>query len=67
MKSRGTGIVGYNVQTAVDTKHHIIVAHDVTITGSDRAQSARMAKQAKTVLDAMETRLDSAPEMMRIR
>ena len=27
---RGTGIVGYNVQTAVETKHHLIVAHEVT-------------------------------------
>ena len=26
MKTRGTGVVGYNVQTAVDTKHHLIVA-----------------------------------------
>jgi len=33
---RGTGIVGYNVQTAVDTKHHLIVAHDVTNDGHDR-------------------------------
>ena len=33
---RGTGIVGYNVQTAVDTKHHLIVAHEVTNIGHDR-------------------------------
>ena len=32
---RGTGIVGYNVQTAVDTKHHMIVAHEVTNSGND--------------------------------
>jgi len=38
MKTRGTGIVGYNVQTAVDTKHHLIVAHEVTNNGSDRQQ-----------------------------
>ena len=50
MKSRGTGIVGYNVQTAVDTKHHMIVAHEVTNQGSDRRQLANMAKQAKSVL-----------------
>jgi transposase len=50
MKTRGTGIVGYNVQTAVDTEHHMIVAHEVTNTGSDRRQLANMAKQAKSVI-----------------
>jgi transposase len=35
---RGTGMVGYNVQTAVDTKHHMIVAHEVTNVGHDRDQ-----------------------------
>jgi transposase len=40
LKTRGTGIVGYNVQTAVDAKHHLIVAHDVTNVGSDRDQHA---------------------------
>jgi hypothetical protein len=48
MKSRGAGIVGYNVQTAVDTKHHLIVAHEVTNKGSDRGQLSTMAKQART-------------------
>ena len=41
---RGTGIVGYNVQTAVDAKHHMIVAHEVTNVGHDRSQLADMAK-----------------------
>src|SRR5437868_8850911 len=47
---RSSGIVGYNVQVAVDTKHHLIVTHEVTNSGSDRAQLANMAKQAKAVL-----------------
>lgn len=38
---RGTGMVGYNVQTAVDTKHHLIVAHEVTNLGHDRTQLSR--------------------------
>src|SRR6201981_90706 len=47
---RGSGVVGYNVQVAVDTDHHLIIAHEVTNTGSDRAQLANMARQAKAVL-----------------
>jgi len=47
---RGSGIVGYNVQAAVDTEHHLIVAHDVINVGNDRAQLSPMAKQAKAVL-----------------
>jgi transposase len=47
---RGTGIVGYNVQTAVDAKHHMIVAHEVTNVGHDRDQLAAMAKLAKQAI-----------------
>ena len=49
---RGSGVVGYNVQVAVDTEHHLIVTHEVTNSGSDRAQLANVAKQAKSVLQA---------------
>jgi transposase len=49
---RGSGVVGYNVQVAVDTEHHLIVAHEVTNTGSDRSHLAKMALQAKDVLRA---------------
>ena len=54
MKHRGGGLVGYNVQTAVDTEHHLIVAHEVTNVGSDRRQLAKMAQQAKTALGTNE-------------
>ena len=47
---RGSGVVGYNVQTVVDTEHHLIIAHEVTNSGTDRAQLANMGKQAKAVL-----------------
>jgi len=44
---RGTGMVGYNVQTAVDAEHHLIVAHEVTNVGHDRTQLAPMGLKAK--------------------
>jgi hypothetical protein len=51
---RGTGMVGYNVQTAVDTTHHLIVAHEVTNVGHDRTQLANMAQQAKAMIETEE-------------
>lgn len=47
---RGSGVVGYNVQAAVDTTHHLIVAHDVIQSGSDRAALTPMAKLTKQAL-----------------
>lgn len=49
---RGSGMVAYNVQAAVDTTNHLIVAHDVTNEGSDRSQLANVAVQAKAALHA---------------
>lgn len=54
MKTRGTGIVGYNVQTAVEAKHHLIVAHEVTNVGVDRDQLSGMAKQARSAMGIRE-------------
>ena len=48
MKTRETGLVGYNVQVAVDTKHHLIGAHEVKNNGLDRGQLTSMAKLART-------------------
>jgi hypothetical protein len=57
MKTRGTGVVGYNVQKAVDAKHHLIVAHEVTNNGIDRDQLTSMAKLA-----CAEMRVDNHPQ-----
>jgi len=67
---RGSGVVGYNVQVAVDTEHHLIITHEVTNSGSDRAQLANVAKQAKAVLqtDRLEAIADrgyfSSPQIL---
>jgi transposase len=57
---RGSGVVGYNVQVAVETEHHLIITHEVTNVGSDRAQLATMAKEAKAVLQT--ERLDAVAD-----
>ena len=49
---RGSGVVGYNVQVAVDTEHHLIVTHEVTNVGTDRSQLAHVAKETKAALEA---------------
>src|SRR5919198_91917 len=49
---RGSGIVGYNVQVAVDTEHHLIITHEVTNVGTDRSQLAHVAKETKATLQA---------------
>jgi transposase len=51
---RGTGMVGYNVQTAVDTTHHMIVAHEVTNVGHDRTQLPPMSRQVQQTLGRKE-------------
>jgi Transposase DDE domain len=67
---RGSGVVGYNVQVAVETDNHLIVTHEVTISGSDRSQLARIGKAAKAVMrtDTLEAVADrgyfNSPEIL---
>jgi transposase len=51
---RGSGVVGYNVQVAVETEHHLIVAHEVINDGCDRAQLSAMGQEAKAALEVEE-------------
>jgi transposase len=53
-QGKGTGVIGYNVQTAVETKNHLIVAHEVTNIGSDRHPLKRMSEQARAALGSTE-------------
>ena len=48
---RGSGVVGYNVQLAVETEHHLIITHEVTNEGTDRSQLSPVAKEAKAILE----------------
>jgi transposase len=61
LRTRGTGIVGYNVQSAVEPDNHLMVAHEVTNQFNDHSQLSPMAigaKQAMAVdeLDAVADR-----------
>jgi hypothetical protein len=49
-QAKGTGVVGYNVQAVVDARHHLIVAHEVSNVGSDRAQLTKMGMAAKSAM-----------------
>ena len=61
IKAKGSGMVGYNVQTAVETTHHLIVTHQVINVGNDRSQLSPMSKKAMAVLgtEALEVLADS--------
>src|SRR3546814_6144379 len=59
-QAKGSGLVGYNVQVAVDAEHHLIVAHEVTNVGNDRAQLSKMARTAGEKIDRKSTRLNSS-------
>ena len=47
---RGSGVVGYNVQIAVEANHHLIVMHEVTNEGTDRSQFSHVANETKAAL-----------------
>src|SRR5436853_595306 len=47
---RGSGVVGYNVQIAIEANHHLIVMHEVTNDGTDRSQLSHVANETKTAL-----------------
>jgi len=49
---RGSGVVGYNVQVAVETAHHLIITHEVTNVGTDRSQLAHVSNETKATLGA---------------
>ena len=57
---RGSGVVGYNVQVAVETEHHLIITHEVTNVGTDRSQLSSVAKKAKATLEV--ERLDAVAD-----
>src|SRR4029434_629322 len=67
---RGSGVVGYNVQVAVETENHLIITHEVTTSGSDRSQLARVGNAAKAVMgtDTLEAVADrgyfNSPEIL---
>ena len=64
MKTRGQGIVGYNVQAAVEPENHLIVAHEVTNEGSDRTHLASMAKKARGEMGKKKLEVLSDPGLL---
>jgi hypothetical protein len=49
-QSHSAYTVGYNMQSGVDTKNHLIVAHEVTNVGIDKGQLSSMAAMARDAL-----------------
>ena len=55
--SRKAGMVGYNVQTVVDTEHHLIVAHEVTNIVSDKLLLTQMTQQGQAAIGRKEIKV----------
>jgi hypothetical protein len=64
---RGSGVVGYNVQVAVDVEHHLIITHEVTNVGTDRSQLAHVANEAKATLEVSSRRCRRRPRLLQRR
>ncbi len=54
MYIRGSGIAGYDVQTAVDAEHHLIFAHEIVMKNNDYNQLYSMANQAREEMGVTE-------------
>jgi hypothetical protein len=61
---RGSGVIGYNVQVAVDTEHHLIVAHEVTNSGSDRATTRQHGQAGEGGSKGRDTRSGSRSRLL---
>ena len=64
---RGSGVVGYNVQVAIDTKHHLIITHQVTNVGTDRSLLSSVDEEAKATLGSREPRCRRRPRLLQQR
>src|SRR4029434_7889554 len=64
-QAKGTGVVGYNVQAVVDARHHLIVTHEVTNLGSDRAQLTKMGTAAKSAMGKARLQVVAEPRSFR--
>ena len=64
---RGSGVVGYNVQIAVEANHHLIVMHEVTNDGTDRSQLSHVANETKTALGVGELQCRRQPRLLQQR
>lgn len=65
--SHSAYVVGYNVQSAVDTQNHIIVAHEVSNVGIDKGHLSAMARQARDALETETIEVSCRPRVLQER